>query len=345
MGQRSFFDLEDRLRSLSALGDPLEALSGAIPWEELRGLLAKTREKARKSNAGRPPFDVVLMFKVLILQTLYNLADGQVEYQIRDRLSFSRFLGLGIEDQVPDATTVWRFRERLRELELTEVLFNRFGDFLARAGFQAKAGQIVDASIVPVPIQRNSREENAQIKAGDVPEDWSEAKREQKDLDACWTKKNDKSFFGYKNHISVDVEHKLVRTYKVTPANVHDSQVLAEVLDPDNEDPQVWADSAYRSEAAEANLVGAEYESHIHEKGQANRPLDEAAKERNRTRSKVRARVEHVFGYQENSLGGKLVRTIGLARAEVKIGLMNLAYNFKRYLVLIRPGTTAPAVA
>ena len=221
MGQRSFFDLEDRLRSLSALGDPLEALSGAIPWEELRGLLAKTREKARKSNAGRPPFDVVLMFKVLILQTLYNLADGQVEYQIRDRLSFSRFLGLGIEDQVPDATTVWRFRERLRELELTEVLFNRFGDFLARAGFQAKAGQIVDASIVPVPIQRNSREENAQIKAGDVPEDWSEAKREQKDLDACWTKKNDKSFFGYKNHISVDAKHKLVRSYKVTPANVH----------------------------------------------------------------------------------------------------------------------------
>ena len=345
MGQRSFFDLEDRLRSLSVLGDPLEALDQAIPWEEFREPLAKIREKERKSNAGRPPFDLVLMFKVLILQTLYNLADGQVEYQIRDRLSFSRFLGLGIEDQVPDATTVWRFRERLRELALTEVLFDRFGDFLAQAGFQAKAGQIVDASIVPVPIQRNRREENAQIKGGEVPADWSEAKREQKDVDARWTKKNGKSFFGYKNHISVDAEHKRVRRYTVTPANVHDSQVLAEVLDPDNEDPQVWADSAYRSEQTESDLAGAEYESHIHEKGQANRPLDEAAQERNRARSKIRARVEHVFGYQENSLGGKLVRTIGLARAEVKIGLMNLTYNFKRYLVLIRPGTGAPAAA
>lgn len=145
---------------------------------------------------------------------------------------------------MPDATTVWRFRERLRELELTEVLFDRFGDFLAQAGFQAKAGQIVDASIVPVPIQRNRREENARIKGGEIPEDWSEAKREQKDVEARWTKKNGKRFFGYKNHISVDAEHKLVRRDTVTPANVHDSQVLAGVLDPDNEDPQVWADSA-----------------------------------------------------------------------------------------------------
>lgn len=209
------------MRSLSALGDQLEVLNGAIPWEEYRGRLADAREKERKSNAGRPAFDVVLMFKVLILQTLYNLANGQVEYQIRDRLSFSRFLGLGTEDQVPDATRVWRFRERLRELELTEVLFDRFDDFLARAGFQAKAGQIVDASIVAVAIQRNRREENAQTKAGDVPADWSEAKREQKDLDARWTKKNDKSFFGYQNHPSVDAKHKLVRSYKVTPANVH----------------------------------------------------------------------------------------------------------------------------
>lgn len=343
-GPAQLFDLADRLPSLSALGDPLEALNGSIPREEYRGRLAKAREKERRSKAGRPAFDVALMFKVLILKTLYNLADGQVEYQIHDRLLFSRFLGLGIEDQVPDVTRVWRFGERLRELELTEVLFDRFDDFLAREGFQAKAGQIVDASIVAVPIQRNRRKENAQIKAGDVPADWSEAKREKKVLDARWTKKNDKSFFGYQNHTSVDAKHKLVRSYKVTSANVHDSQVLAQVLDPDNEDPQVWADSTYRSEETETNLAGADYESRIHEKGQANRPLGEAAQALKRARSKVRARVEHVFGSQENSLRGKPVRTIGLARAEVKIGLMNLAYNFQRYLVLIRPGITVPAV-
>ena len=160
MGQRSFFDVENRLQSVSKMGDPLERLAATIPWESFRPMLEKVHEKERKSNAGRKPIDVVLMFKALILQTLYNLADEQVEYQIRDRLSFARFLGLGIEDAVPDATTVWRFRERLKELQLMEVLFDRFGDYLAAQGYQAKQGQIVDASIVPVPIQRNSREQN-----------------------------------------------------------------------------------------------------------------------------------------------------------------------------------------
>ena len=118
------------------MGDPLEHLASAIPWESFRPLLERVHEKERKSNAGRKPLDVVLMFKVLILRSLYNLADKQVEYQIRDRLSFARFLGLGIEDEVPDEASVWRFRERLKELDLIEGLFNRFGDYLAAEGYQ-----------------------------------------------------------------------------------------------------------------------------------------------------------------------------------------------------------------
>ena len=345
MGQRSFFDVEDRLQSVSKMGDPLERLAATIPWENFRPLLDRVHEKERKSNAGRKPIDVVLMFRVLILQTLYNLADEQVEYQIKDRLSFARFLGLGIEDRVPDATTVWKFRERLKELELMEVLFDRFGDYLAAEGYQAKQGQIVDASIVPVPIQRNSREENRRIKNGEVPEDWSEDKREQKDVEARWTKKNGTSYFGYKNHIDVDAAHKLIRTFAVTPANVHDSRVLDDLIDPDNEDPGVWADSAYRSEETEAVLTEAGYESHICEKGQAGQPLSAEQEANNRKRSKVRSRVEHVFGFQENSMGGKLIRTIGLARAEMKIGLMNLTYNLMRYLQLIKRRVGASAAA
>ena len=345
MGQRSFFDVENRLQSVSKMGDPLERLAASIPWENFRPLLAKVHEKERKSNAGRKPIDVVLMFKVLILQTLYNLSDEQVEYQIRDRLSFARFLGLGIEDSGPDYTTLWGFRERLKELELMELLFDRFGDYLAAEGYQAKQGQIVDASIVPVPIQRNSREENRGIKEGEVPEDWSEAKREQKDVEARWTRKNGKSFFGYKNHIDVDAEHKLIRTFAVTPANVHDSQVLDGLVDPENEDPGMWADSAYRSEETEAVLEQAGYESHICEKGQAGQPLSAEQEARNRKRSKVRSRVEHVFGFQQNSMGGKLIRTIGLARAEVKIGLMNMTYNLMRYLQLTKRRERASAAA
>ncbi len=308
-------------------------------------MLAQVHEKERKSKAGRKPIDVVLMFKALILQTLYNLADEQVEYQIRDRLAVARFLGLGIEDSVPDATTVWRFRERLKELGLIDAVFERFGDYLAAEGYQAKQGQIVDASIVPVPIQRNSREENRRIKEGEVPEDWSEAKREQKDVEGRWTKKRGKSYFGYKNHIDVDAEHKLIRTFEVTPANVHDSQVLDDLVDPDNLDPGVWADSAYRSEETEAVLEEAGYESHICEKGQAGQPLSAEQEANNRKRSKVRSRVEHVFGFQQNSMGGKLIRTIGLARAEVKICLMNMTYNLMRYLQLAKRRERAPAAA
>jgi len=345
MAHPGFFDIDRRLESISRMGDPLERLATGIPWELFRPLLEKVREKERKSPAGRKPFDVVLMFKVPILQTLYNLGDEAVEYQIRDRLSFLRFLGLEMSDNVPDGTTVWRFRERLTELELIKPLFDRFGDYLAQAGLEARNGQIVDASIVPVPIQRNSRDENRRIKAGEVPEDWDEHKRRQKDTDARWTKKHGKSHFGYKNHIDVDAEHKLIRDFETTAANVHDSQVFDDIIDPDNADPRVWGDSAYRSEATEAALGGAGYESHICEKGRSDRPLGEEQQAANRARSKVRSRVEHVFGFQQNSMGGKLIRTIGKARAEVKIGCMNLTYNLMRYLQLTKRKVAAPALA
>lgn len=345
MGQLGFFDVADRLESLSRMGDPLEALREQIPWEGFRGLLKGVHEKERKSKAGRKPFDEVLMFKVLVLQSLYNLSDVQVEFQIRDRLSFMRFLGLGLEERVPDATTLWCLRERLKELGLVKRLFNRFDDYLVAQGLEARSGQIIDASIVRAPIGRNSREENALIKQGEVPEAWSKTKRRHKDVDARWTKKHGKSRYGYKNHISVDARHKLVRDFEVSAANLHDSQAFAEVLDPDNLDAEVWADSAYRSTATEAELAAAGYISHIHEKAQAGSPLSEAQQQQNRERSRIRARVEHVFGFQHQSMGGKLLRTIGLARAGLKIAMMNLTYNLMRYLQLQRQGIGAPAAA
>lgn len=152
------------------MGDPLVVLKAEIDFEAFRGDLDRVRDKVRKSNAGAKPFDVVLMFKVLILQHLYdNLSDDKLEFQIRDRLSFMRFLDLEMHDRVPDAKTVWAFRERLNELGLTEVLFERFNEQLAQRRFVAKTGQMIDATFVEVPRQRNSREENALIKAGEIP--------------------------------------------------------------------------------------------------------------------------------------------------------------------------------
>ncbi len=228
---------------------------------------------------------------------------------------------------------------------MLKSLFNCFDDVLAAEGYQARQGQLIDASIVPVPIQRNRREENRQLKNGEVPDDWSGAKRAQKDVDGRWTGKRGKHYFGYKNHIGVDAEHKLIRTFATTPAHVHDSRVFDDLIAPDNEDPGVWADSAYRSEETEQVLEDAGYESHICEKGQRDQPLRDEQQANNRTRSKIRSRVEHVFGFQENSMGGKFIRTIGLARAEVKIGLMNLTYNLMRYLQLTKGREGTPAAA
>ena len=276
MTQPGFFDLDNRYESISKLGDPLEVLDQAIPWETFRPVLSKVICKFKKSNEGRKPYDSVFMFKILVLQSLNNLSDDQTEFMIKDRLSFMRFLGLDFEDTVPDAKTLWLFRDTLSNKNVIDKLFRRFNRYLDREGLFARQGQLIDASIVPVPVQRNTREENTRIKHGEVPEDWKEQphKLQQKDTDARWVKKNGRSHYGLKNE--------------------------------------------------------------IHHKGYRGTPLTEAKQRVNHKRSKVRAMVEHIFGFQQNSLGGKFIRTTGILRARIKIGLMNLAYNMKRYVYLTK---------
>ena len=268
MGQLGFFDADKRLEALSAKGDPLEVIDRLVPWESFRAeieAVVLTPDELKKSSAGRKPFDAILMFRMLVLQALNNLSDEQVEYQVRDRLSFSRFLRLAIEDSIPDATTLWLFREKLAKAGLIEKLFDRFDQHLAAKGYMARGGQIIDASIVPVPTQRNSREGNDELQAGRTPAGWKQkpAKLRQKDRDARWTKKHGRSFFGYKNHVNADAKHKLIRQYGVTDAAVHDSQELDGLLDRGNTCNDVFADSAYRSAEIEAKLTASGYKSRI----------------------------------------------------------------------------------
>ena len=335
MKQLGLFDWKERYTRIDKNGDPLVELNRVIPWEDFRPILSNVFNKVRKSNAGAKPYDVVLMFKVLILQSLYNLSDDGIEYQILDRLSFMRFLALDAGDKVPDSKTIWLFREKLKNAGLIEELFSKFDNYLNVNGFSARKGQIIDASIVPVPKQRNSREENEKIKSGEEPEGWSNAKARQKDTDARWTKKNGVSYFGYKNHVSVDVKHKLIRTWNVTAASVHDSQVFEELIDENNSRRDVYADSAYRSEASLEMLTKKGLRAHIQRKGCKNKKLTKWEKQGNKTRSKIRSRIEHVFGIQVMIAGAKLLRGIGSARAKLKIGLRNLAYNMFRFKTLL----------
>ncbi len=325
-----FFDISFRMEELSKNGDPLVQLKGSVDWELFRQDLEVIRVKDRKSPAGRKPFDVVLMFKILVLQSLYNLSGDAIEYQIRDRLSFMRFLDLSLGNCVPVAKTIRLFREQLHEARMVKRLFKRFDRYLNQQGFKAKKGQIVDASLVSVPLQRNSREENTRIKEGDAPDDWSTSKRRQKDVTARWSARSHKHAFGYKNHISIDADKKFISDYVVTDAAVHDSRVFDEVLDETNTSRDVWADSAYRTPRNIADLEARGYREHLQRKGCKHRKLTTWERQGNQTRSRIRCRIEHVFGVQVQIAGNLILRTIGIARAETKIGLRNPAYNMHR---------------
>ena len=337
--QTSFFDLDNRLASLSTAGDPLERLNAAIDWDIFKPVLAQLDVKERKSRAGRKPTCRILMFKMLILQQMYALSDERLEFQVTDRLSFMRFLGLGLARDVPDARTVWEFREALKTRALHQALFDRFHQALQNLGVQLKSGQILDATLVPAPVQHNKREDNDLIKAGAQPLDWqdSPAKRRQKDTEARWTRKNHLSHFGYKNHINIDRDSKLIHKAVVTPANKADIDVQEELLcAPDRAGADVHKDAGYVSAPKDRAMKDKGWCPHTNEKGERGHPLSEEQKLSNRTKSKTRARVEHVFGAMENDMGGIGVRSIGLKRAQCHLMLKNLAYNLKRTAYLLK---------
>jgi IS5 family transposase len=331
-----FWDQDIRLSKLSQLGDPLERLNEGIDFELFRSLLEEKLSKMPKGPGGRPPYDYVLMFKILILQRYYNLSDDQAEYQINDRMSFMRFLDLTIADDIPDSRTIWAFREQLTDLGLVEELFDLFIKELEKLNLIVNEGKIIDASFVEVPRQRNSREENVQIKLGEIPASFTQNphKQRQKDTDARWTKKNKISYFGYKNHVKQDAKSKLITDYSVTDASVHDSKATDTLLNENDKGEDFFADSAYTGAPQEAIIKKKGMVNQVCEKGVKNRPLTEEQKASNREKSRVRSRVEHIFGFMENSMNGMYIECIGIKRATAIIGLMNLTYNMFRKIQL-----------
>lgn len=312
-------------------------LRDLIDWEAFRPvLLAVTGYDKKDWNmGGRRPFDPVFMFKILVLQKFHGLSDEATEVQIRDRLSFLSFLGLRLGDEVPDANTLWDFKELIEKdgRNGSARLFAAFGEKLESEGLVAQEGSIVDASFTEAPRQRNSREENQEIKEGRRPAGFEEgtAKGRQKDREARWTQKNGDSFFGYKNHVKVDAKAKLILTGETTPAQVHDSQVFQKLVD--SSDHRVLADSAYHSAENEAYLLECDAEEFLMRKSHRNHPLSEVERSVNRVVSRVRVRIEHVFARMKQ-LGMDWVRSIGLKRARQHNALCNLVYNLDRYAFL-----------
>ena len=272
-----------------------------------------------------------------------------MEYLIRDRLSWLRFLGFDLGVPTPDANTIRLFGERLTEAKAITVLFEAFDNRLRTTGYLAMGGQIVDATLVAAPKQRNTQEEKGAIKAGKTASEvWPDtpAKAAQKDVDARWTVKFAKArtavggkpqidiaipSFGYKNHIAIDQRFGFIRKSVVTHGARHDGSQLREVVTTDNTASDVWADTAYRSKSNEAWLTKHGRVSRIHRKKPRGEPRSEALRAANRVKSKIRARVERVFA-QEKAHMGLYIRTIGIKRAEAKITLVNLAYNMKRLI-------------
>jgi transposase len=173
-GQPGFFDVDERLKRLSNLGDELETYAGTVDFEMFRPELDMALAYSDGAEGGRPPYDPVMMFKILVVQAHNNLSDERTEFLINDRLSFMRFLGLGLGDRVPDARTIWAVRERLVKANAIERLFARFDQAIRAAGYIPMSGQIVDASLVAAPKQRNSEEEKQAIKAGRIPDEWKD---------------------------------------------------------------------------------------------------------------------------------------------------------------------------
>ena len=344
-GQPGFFDVDERLRDLSAKGDALERLSAIVDFELFRPDLALAVLRSDGSKGGRPPFDLVFMFKVLVLQASHSLSDERTEFLVKDRLSFMRFLGLGLSDPVPDANTIWTFRAAPPGAQragspASEGRCAPHAAALRKAGFLAMGGQIVDATVVAAPKQRNTEAEKAELKAGRVPAAWAAnpKKLAQKDRDARWTVQWSKAkpaqdgskrvdiavpAFGYKNHVGIDRRHGLIRTWATTDAARHDGAQLLGLVSKANTASDVWADTAYRSKTNEAHLADNGFRSRIHRNKPQGKPMARNVARANGRKSKVRAAVEHVFARQKGPMA-LVVRTVGLARAAVKIGLVNL---------------------
>ncbi len=346
--QPGFWDVEERLKEISADGDPLEALDRTVDFERFRPILERAAGKPRGPKGGRPALDVVPEFKMLVLQGRHGLSLEATEKAVRDRPGWMRFCGLELRDKVPDANTLWDFREALIKAGELDALSAELERMINAAGFISRSGQMLDSSLIAAPRQRAGAAEKAAIKEGRTAREiWPDepAKAAQKDTDARWTVKFRKAklrpdgagqvdiaipVFGYKSHTGIDRKHGIIRRQIVTDAAAHDGARLREgLIQTANTGSEVWADTACRSQRNEDWLKANGMTSRIHRRKPRGRPMGKRTAKANGRKSSIRAKVEHVFAHQKDRMGLR-IRTIGMARAKAAVTLANMAYNMNR---------------
>jgi IS5 family transposase len=334
--QLSIFAEGRRLSKITKLGDVLEQVNTIINWQIFVAILDAAIPRIKSEKGGRPPYDNLLMFKILVIKRLYNLSYDQTEFQINDRMSFMRFLGLDINDIVPDANTIWLYEEMLSKSAAGKQLFDMFFHEIAEKGYITRSGSIVDASFIEAPKRKNTKEQREALKSGEIPAEWNDPehpqKLKQRDTNATWTKKGNESYFGYKDNVKVDLDSKLIIDYTVTTSSTSDVKAAEGLFTA--EDNAAYADAAYPSLQLPEGVVNM-----ISEKPNRNRPLTEEQKQNNHAKAKKRCRVEHVFAGMEQMVGGMTIRCKNKERATFNISMLNLLYNMRRILSLINPTT------
>src|ERR1043165_1496707 len=313
--QPTFFDLAVQQRG--ATNRVLEVIAQEVDFTE-----AEARVGATYSHGGRPACRGGVLLRVLILQHLYGLSDPQAEEQLRDRLSFQKFVQLDAHETVPDETTICRFRQRLIECGLHNDLLVLFNQQLEARGYIVKRTTLVDATLV----QSSRKRPDAQAaRTGQAP-----------DADARYTRKYNQSYYGYKAHVSSDAEHQLIRTAVITAANANDADLLERVTPTDS--GSLYADKAYDTKANHAWLRDRGIESQIAKKGAHHIKLTDQDRAENRRKSRVRGGIERIFAHWKHWQQYRRARYVGLVRNQLELTLKAVAYNLKRLAGILALG-------